>query len=521
MDKDFGGAKLARAVREAYRRGLDDYHMEPLVLKESGIPLGKIKDNDSVIFCCRRGEREIELTDMFTDPAFSAVQRKKLGNLYFAILTMYHEKYKSLPIAFAPSRVNMPLAQVLSEAGKTQFHCAESEKFAHVTFFFNGGENNPFDGEDDFCVPSPRGISFDQKPELSLPEVASKVVASLGSYDFIVTNFANGDVIGHTSDSRAKIKACGHVSHYLSEVTNEALAKDYVVAITADHGNIETLYDAKGLPHMAHTSNPVSFILIDPADNRPMKLHDGTLGDVAPTILQVMGLDKPGVMEGGCLYQNHDFGNGRRVLLIICDGWGLGSGDDNDAIHLAETSFWDHLLKDRSHCALRASGSYVGLEDDKPGNSEAGHMNLGAGRCVMQDDVRLDHALKDGSFERNEVFMEAISHARKAGGALHLIAYLTHKSSHGSIDYAVSICHMAKNVDFKDVFLHVVFDGRSTEPGSAPELLMELDGRLREIGIGMIVDGVGRGLALDRDRDYGKVKLAYDAMVEGKGRPYS
>ena len=159
-----GGAQLARAVEKAYQAGQDDYHLEPMVLVENGKPVGKIGDGDAAVFCCRRGEREIELTELFTDPDFNKVQRNQLKDLDFVIMTMYHDKFKDLPIAFAPSHVVKPLAQVLSEAGKNQFHCAESEKYAHVTFFFNGGENAPFPGEDDVCVPSPKGIDFDQKP---------------------------------------------------------------------------------------------------------------------------------------------------------------------------------------------------------------------------------------------------------------------------------------------------------------------------------------------------------------------
>ena len=237
-----GGAQLAEAVKRAYELGQDDYHLEPMLLVEDGKPVGKIADGDSVVFCCRRGEREIELTEMFTDDPFDKVERRKLNDLDFVIMTMYHDKFKNLPIAFAPAKVVKPLAQVLSEAGKKQFHCAESEKFAHVTFFFNGGENNAFPGEDDVCIPSPKGIDFDQKPELSLPKVADTVMDALGKYDFVVTNFANGDVIGHTQNTAAKIQACAHVSHYLDEVVHDALVKGYVVAVTADHGNIEKLY---------------------------------------------------------------------------------------------------------------------------------------------------------------------------------------------------------------------------------------------------------------------------------------
>lgn len=296
-----GGAQLARAVEKAYQAGQDDYHLEPMVLVENGKPVGKIGDGDAAVFCCRRGEREIELTELFTDPDFNKVQRNQLKDLDFVIMTMYHDKFKDLPIAFAPSHVVKPLAQVLSEAGKNQFHCAESEKYAHVTFFFNGGENAPFPGEDDVCVPSPKGIDFDQKPELSLPAVADQVMGALGKYDFVVTNFANGDVIGHTLNTAAKLEACKHVSHYLDVVVHDALAKGYVVAVTADHGNIEKLYTAAGKPDGAHTTNLVPFILMDPAHSGPIALRDGCLGDVAPTVLNVMGIPQPAEMTGRSL----------------------------------------------------------------------------------------------------------------------------------------------------------------------------------------------------------------------------
>lgn len=334
-----GGAQLAEAVRHAYAAGQDDYHLEPMVLTERGVPVGRIRDHDAVVFCCRRGEREIELTELFTADDFRAVERRKLKDLYFAILTLYHDKFKHLPIAFAPEHVVKPLAQVLSEAGKTQFHCAESEKFAHVTFFFNGGENTSFPGEEDVCVPSPKGIDFDQKPELSLPEVARTVAGALGKYDFIVTNFANGDVIGHTQNTAAKLDACGYVSRALEQVVDAALAQDYVVAITADHGNIEKLYTVAGKPDGSHTTNLVPFILIDSRQEDPISLRDGALCDVAPTILDVMGLPQPLEMTGRSLAEGHAWSRGRRMLLIICDGWGLGAGDEGDAIHLAHTPY--------------------------------------------------------------------------------------------------------------------------------------------------------------------------------------
>ena len=235
-----GGLALAKAVEAAYAQGQTDYYLEPMArVDEHGSPIGKIQDGDSVIFCCRRGEREIELTEAFTQPDFDKFPRDYMSHLQFVIMTMYHEKFKQLPIAFAPEKVRRPLAQIISEAGLRQFHCAESEKYAHVTFFFNGGENQPFPGEDDVRVPSPKGIPFDQKPELSLPQVADKVMAAADAgYDFILTNFANGDVIGHTANKEAKLTACHVISETVAKVADHAREKGYIVAVTADHGNI-------------------------------------------------------------------------------------------------------------------------------------------------------------------------------------------------------------------------------------------------------------------------------------------
>ena len=334
-------------------------------------------------------------------------------------------------------------------------------------------------------------------------------------YDFVLANFANGDVIGHTANTEAKLKAAHVVIDQVARVAEYAREKGYCTIVTADHGNIEALYTADGKPHGAHTSNLVPMILIDP-EGREAALQDGSLGDVAPTVLGLLGLEKPAEMTGQNLISGEVAA--RKVLLIILDGWGYGTQDEGDAIWLAETSAWDGLLQRYPNCRLRASGAFVGLQEGKPGNSEAGHTNLGAGRVVPQDDVRMDSAIRDGSFKRNPVFLKAIDSARQGGHALHLIAYLTHKSSHGCIDYPLMLAEMAEGVE--NVYFHIIFDGRSTAPGSAPALLEELDARLQEIGRGEIVDGVGRGIALDRDGNYEKIRRAYEAMVLGQGVQY-
>ncbi len=514
---------MAGKVRELYAAGQTDYSLEPIVMVgPGGHPVGQIADGDSVVFCCRRGEREIELTEVFTDPDFDHFARPFMQDLDFVIMTLYHEKFKDLPVAFAPAKVRETLGEAVSRAGFRQLRVAESEKFAHVTFFFNGGNNHLFAGEDQVRIPSPKGVPFDQVPELSLAQVSKKVVEGIGQgYDLIVTNFANGDVIGHTTNREAKILCASFVDQHLGKVVEAGLAADYVVLITADHGNLEELTNPDGTPNVAHTTNLVPFLLLDPRSKSPFQPADGKLADVAPTILSALGIKQPDSMSGSSLTPGNVWGDQRRVLLVILDGWGIGELDNNNPIHLAETPVWDGLTRHYPGSRLQAAGQAVGLKAGKAGNSEAGHMNIGAGRVVLQDDVRLDLAMQDGSFYTNEILCQAIMRASQNGTNLHLIGLLTEKSSHGSIDYPLALLKMAKEHDLERVYLHVIFDGRSTEPGSAPALLEKLETQVDAIGVGLVVSGVGRGIALDRDGNYAKIKRTYDAMVSGVGINYS
>ena len=514
-----GGAALADAVRELYRQGQTDYSLEPIVLVDvQGKPVGCIEDGDVVVFCCRRGEREIQLTEAFVEPEWDRFPRRDFQNLTFVLLTLYHEKFKDLPVAFAPARIKDTLGEMVSRANLRQLRVAESEKFAHVTFFFNGGNNQPFVGEDDVRIPSPKGIPVDQLPELSLAQVTEQVLRGIGErYDLIVANFANGDVIGHTQNRDAKIRCAELVDARLGQTVNAALAAGYVVLVMADHGNLEEMTNPDGTHHVAHTTNPVPFILIDPRAQSRADVRHGTLADIAPTVLHALGIAPPSAMDGASLAREYEWGGRRRVLLVILDGWGIGKNDDTNPIFLAQTSVWDDLTRQYPCTQLQAAGDAVGLKPGKAGNSEAGHMNIGAGRVVLQDDVRLDLAMKDGSFYANEILCRAINEVKRQNASLHLIGLLTEKSSHGSIDYPLALLRMAKANGLSQVYLHVIFDGRSTEPGSAPALLEKLETQVEEIGVGQIVSGVGRGIALDRDGNYARTKRAYDALVFGVG----
>ncbi|HSR30480.1 MAG TPA: phosphoglycerate mutase (2,3-diphosphoglycerate-independent) [Anaerolineae bacterium] len=523
MGVSHGGAALANAVRALYRQGQTDYSLEPLVLVDiQGKAIGRIQDGDAVVFCCRRGEREIQLTEAFVDPNLNHFPRREFQDLTFVILTLYHEKFKHLPVAFTPTRVEDTLGEIVSRAGLRQLRVAESEKYAHVTYFFNGGNSQPFPGEENVRVSSPQGVPFDQVPELSLPQVTAQVLRGIDErYDLIVANFANGDVLGHTQNRESKIECAARVDAQLGQVIDDASAAGYVVLVTADHGNLEEMIHPDGTPHVSHTTNLVPFALIDPQGPSRIEVRDGKLADIAPTILHALDLAVPEAMSAKPLAPEHEWGGRRRVLLLILDGWGIGKEDDSNPIWLAPTPVWDDLTRRVPFAQLQAAGEAVGLRPDKPGNSEAGHMNLGAGRVVLQDDVRLDLAMRDGSFYRNEILCHAIDEVRQRNASLHLIGLLTEKSSHGSIDYPLALLHMAQANGLRQVYLHLIFDGRSTEPGSAPAMVEKLDSQMQEIGVGQIVSGVGRGVALDRDGDYNKTQCAYDALVFGAGKPYA
>lgn len=532
---DRGGLALAKVVKELYREGQTDYLLEPIVsVRPNMKPVGQINDGDTVIFCLRRGEREIQLTRAFVDPNFGEFPRKDFKDLSVVTLTLYHEMFASLPVAFPPMKLEDTLGEVISKKGLKQLRIAESEKFAHVTFFFNGRSNKPFPGEDDIVVPSRKGVPVREAPEQSISLVTERAIKAVsdGKYDFIVVNFANGDIVGHIDDINAKMRCAEIVDKHLEMLLLAAAKAGYVSIVTADHGVLEEAAKEDGTVNIGHTANPVPFIIFDPlpgfqgfdtTDNvRRYRLEEGReLGSVAPTVLDLMGIEKPPAMTSQSLIKNPiEDRTARRVLLVVMDGWGIGRNDQTNPIYAGRTPTWNWLKERCPFTTLRASGEAVGLEDWKMGNSESGHMNMAAGRVVPQDDFRIDNAFRNGSIRENKIFIEAMQRTRGKGSTLHLIALLSKMSSHGSVDYAVSLLGLAKELGLHQVCIHLIFDGRSTTPGSAPTMLLELNHELDRIGLGVIASGVGRGYALDRDGNYkDRTRLAYEALVYGKGRP--
>lgn len=304
------------AVEESYGRKVYDEEFVPAVIMESGAPIATVKDGDSLIFFNFRSDRAREISKAFVLPGFDKFPREYLSDLYYVAMTEY-EKDLPMEVAFPQETIAQPLAKIVSDAGLGQLHIAETEKYAHVTFFFNGGQEEPFPGEERMLVPSPRVPSYAQKPEMSAKEVTKKIVEAVMAekYDFIVVNYANGDMVGHTGDLKATVKACQVVDDCVRQVTETVLGKGGVVLITADHGNAEELENMQsGQPDKEHSTYPVPFIIVGkewegktagfpevPNSDLSLVQPSGLLSDVAPTVLSVMGLAAPEEMTGKSL----------------------------------------------------------------------------------------------------------------------------------------------------------------------------------------------------------------------------
>ncbi len=294
----------AYAVKSAYQRDETDEFIRPIIMTDKDEkPLGLLQHNDGVIFFNFRADRAREITRALTDPTFESFERKVYPKLCeFVCMTLYDEKF-TLPLAFPPVHLDEILGEVISKKSLHQLRIAETEKYAHVTYFFNGGEEKPFPLEDRCLIPSPREVStYDLKPEMSAYLVTKEVLLRLKSkkYDALMLNFANMDMVGHTGILDAAIKAAEAVDECVKQIVNEVKTQGGVVLITADHGNAEQMIADNGHPHTAHTLNPVPLILVD--DNRRgSSLKPGSLGDIAPTILHIMGIDKPDLMTGKSL----------------------------------------------------------------------------------------------------------------------------------------------------------------------------------------------------------------------------
>jgi len=292
-----------KAIEDSYQKEVFDEFVVPTVIcNPNGEPVAKIEENDSVIFFNFRPDRARQITRAIVDPNFNEFETKKM-NTYFVCFTSYDETMPNVHIAFKKEPVKNTLGEIVSKHGLKQLRIAETEKYAHVTFFFNGGEEKQYPGEERILVPSPKVETYDMKPEMSAYEVTDKVCDALENdrFDVIILNFANTDMVGHTGSMQAAIKAVEAVDTCIGRIVKIIEEKQGTLLITADHGNAEQMIDQKtGEPHTAHTTNPVPAILVTPNKNFKLK-ENGKLADLAPTILDIMGIEKPEEMTGESL----------------------------------------------------------------------------------------------------------------------------------------------------------------------------------------------------------------------------
>lgn len=293
-----------KAIKDSYKNNVTDEFILPIIIEEKDKELGIVEDNDAIIFSNFRPDRARQITRAFVDDQFSEFERNKV-NVKFVCMTQYDESIQNVEVAFKSQKYKNTLGEYVSKLGYKQLRIAETEKYAHVTFFFNGGVEEPNEGEDRILIPSPKVATYDLKPEMSALEVKDEVLKQMKSnkYDLFIINFANPDMVGHTGDFEAAVRAVETVDKCVGEISNYIIKNGHTMIITADHGNCEHMIDeATKLSITAHSTNKVPLIII--SNERNLKLNKGILADIAPTLLQLMGEAKPVEMTGESLIIN-------------------------------------------------------------------------------------------------------------------------------------------------------------------------------------------------------------------------
>lgn len=525
---DSSDSPLAKAIKKAYLAGQEDEELEPIVVVDShGKPVGRIGHGDSVIFYDIRGEREIQITESFTEKKFDRFKIEKNLDLNFATMIEYASSLH-VRVAFPPEgEVKNTLTEVVTKNGLSLVKIAESEKAIHVGYFMNGKNEKPFPGERRIFVPSPGGVeSYASTPEMSAEKVTESILARLDdpSVDVIVGNFANVDVLGHIEDKNAVLSAVEFVDQQLARLMEESLKRSVTVVVTADHGTVEEWLYLDGTVNTGHTKNPVPFILADFTAEHRTSLDlrkKGELIDVAPTLLELLGLKKPVEMTGQSLIHTpiQRKKDGRKLLLLILDGWGLREDTFGNLIAEARTPNFDRMWMQFPHSTLESSGEAVGMPADTVGNSEAGHLHIGAGRRILLDRVRIDESIKDGDFFKNPAFLWAIQRAREKNRALHLLGIVSFYSSHGTIDHLFALLKMAKSMGLTKVYVHSLIGRRGERPESGSIYVEKVERKCRALSTGRVVTVMGRYWALDREENWDRVEKAYRALVFGEGTP--
>ncbi|NIM91775.1 MAG: sulfatase-like hydrolase/transferase [Candidatus Aminicenantes bacterium] len=521
-------SRLVEAIKNAYREGQEDEALEPIIKVDAGgKALGRFDSGDYVIFYDIRGEREVQLTQGLTAERFKHFFRRE--NLNLNLVTMIdYDSHLRVKVAFPSERkIKNTLAEVLSKAGLPLVKIAESEKAIHIGFFMNGKNDETFPKEERIIVPSLQDVSsYAAHPRMKAGEVCQEIISKLkdSSYPIIVANLANVDVVGHSEDKAAVLEAVRAVDHQLGEVIKECRAQGVTVLVTSDHGTVEEWLYPDGTVNTGHTKNQVPFILADFSSKQkkqePFLLREiGELADVAPTILELLGIAKPAEMSGASLLANYPGRDKekRRVLLLILDGWGFREEREGNLILEAHTPNFDKLWSSYPCSLLNASGESVGMPSHTVGNSEAGHLHIGAGRRVLLDRVKIDQAIQDGSFFKNEAFLWAMESSQKENKKLHLLGIVSHYSSHGTIRHLFALLRLAHELGLKDVYVHSLIGRRGEKPESGAIYIEKVEKMCQELSVGQVVTIMGRYWALDREENWDRVKKAYRALVYGEG----
>jgi len=520
---------LAEGVREAYRAGEDDEMMEPLVLvDEDGDPIGRIGDGDYVIFYDLRGEREIELTQAFVDDEFPYFERDAITTRWVTMIE-YHPDL-DVQVAFPPGgNIQGTLSEAVSRAGHQQVKIVESEKQVHLTTFLNGGRLEPFPGETWTIIESLETEGYLPPPEMRAADVADAAIAALQdeTADLLVVNWANVDVIGHSEDRDAIKAAVSTVDTQLGRVLQVAQEMGVVALVTADHGTVEKWYYPDGSIDTGHTDSDVPFVVVTPRQHGDVTVrHGGTLIDVAPTILDLMDVEKPDPMTGTSLIAVRENGERQRVALFILDGWGARDEAWGNLILEAETPVIDGLQRTCPATRLEAAGEAVGLPNAVPnregktvGNSEVGHTHIGAGRVITSDRLRVERAIEDGKLFQNDALLGAMEEAKASGNALHLLGIISFYSSHGSVEHLKALLRMAERVGVPEVYVHGMLGRRGEKPESGAIYVGDVEAECDRLGVGRFVSLIGRFWSLDREYNWDRIEKSYRWLVHGEGRP--
>ncbi len=529
MDKDRNLAEnspLVKAIKRAYQDDYKDEALEPMVMVDaSSRPIGRFEGGDYVIFYDIRGEREIELTDSLINKDFSHFPIKKNLHLNFVTMIEYSSSLKVRVAFLSDEKIKNTFTEVLSKAGMNLLKISESEKAVHVGFFMNGKTDKIFPGEKRIIVTSPQSAtSHALNPEMSASQVAKEISLNLrnASYRIIMANLANVDVVGHIESKAAVFQAVEEVDRQLGRIIEDCRNQRITLVVTSDHGTVEEWLYPDGTINTGHTKNPVPFVLADFSAENPecWKLkQEGELANVAPTLLALLDLTKPPEMTGESLILNssREEKSERKVLLLILDGWGIRKEKEGNLIAEAETPNFDKLWSNFPHVLLKASGEAVGMPSHTVGNSEAGHLHIGAGRRVLLDRVRIDKALEDESFFRNEAFLWAMQGAKKDRRFLHLLGIVSKYSSHGTIKHLFALLRLAKKLDVKRVFIHSLIGRRGEKPESGAIYVAKVEEVCQSLSLGQVVTVMGRFWALDREENWDRVEKAYRALVYGEG----